>query len=380
MKCVEINIDRLRYLLTYFCMSEEDLMARLNECRKRPFNRKDIFSESIQLSLLRKIDAIFQCGLNFYFDYTPLPVDKSTSVFFRKKKFGVVPNDETRRTVMRFEALKNILDGYSALSDDRIVTSLKKYSLKDNPENVAKSLRSVLIPQRSLKKREFLKAMINYCADQGIYVFEFIETWNKKEKANIDGMYVSPNMIVLKHQKWYKREVFTLAHEIGHLLLRKEEMEQVMPENPAVGNMNRIEQWCNEFAFHLIVGEDIRQLDAITEVNVDNDYAHELVDIIADKTHISRLSLYTHMYYQHKLPQNVYTRICEEGKKRAITKKKEEKAKEEEKRFIRPPKPIISRLYLETMQYAYYKGIVNEATFCQQLHISASEAERRYLC
>lgn len=355
-------------------------MARLNEGRKRLFNRKDIFSESIPLSLLRKIDAIFQCGLNFYFDYTPLPVDKRTSVFFRKKKFGVVPNEETRRTVMRFEALKNILDGYSALSDDRIVTSLKKYSLKDNPENVAKSLRSVLIPQRSLKKREFLKAMINYCADQGIYVFEFIETWNKKEKANIDGMYVSPNMIVLKHQKWYKREVFTLAHEIGHLLLRKEEMEQVMPENPAVGNMNHIEQWCNEFAFHLIVGEEIRQLDAITEVNVDNDYAHELVDIIAGKTHISRLSLYTHMYYQHKLPQNVYTRICEEGKKRAITKKKEEKAKEEEKRFIRPPKPIISRLYLETMQYAYYKGIVNEATFCQQLHISASEAERRYLC
>lgn len=107
-------------------------MARLNEGRKRLFNRKDIFSESIQLSLLRKIDAIFQCGLNFYFDYTPLPVDKRTSVFFRKKKFGVVPNDETRRTVMRFEALKNILDGYSALSDDRIVTSLKKYSLKDN--------------------------------------------------------------------------------------------------------------------------------------------------------------------------------------------------------------------------------------------------------
>lgn len=85
MKCVEINIDRLRYLLTYFCMSEEDLMARLNEGRKRLFNRKDIFSESIQLSLLRKIDAIFQCGLNFYFDYTPLLLTSAQASFLEEE-------------------------------------------------------------------------------------------------------------------------------------------------------------------------------------------------------------------------------------------------------------------------------------------------------
>ena len=52
---------------------------------------------------------------------------------------------------------------------------------------------------------------------------------------------------------------------------------------------------------------------------------------------------------------------------------------DEKKRFIRSPKPIISKLYLETMQYAYFKGIVSEAAFCQHLHISVSEAERRYL-
>ncbi len=379
MKSVAINIDRLEYLLTYFGMSERDFMDRLNEGRKRLFNHKDIFSEQIPLSLLRKIDAIFQCGLNFYFDYTPLNPDKHDSVFFRKKKFGIVPNDETRRMVMHFESLKNRLDGFSALSDDHIATSLKKYSIKDNPRIVAESLRSELIPKRTLTKRGFLKTMIDCCADKGIYVFEFIETWNKKEKANFDGMYIEPNMIVLKHQKWYKREVFTLAHEIGHLLLRNEEMEQVLPDGSTRINMSSIEQWCNDFAFYLIVGEDINELDALGDANEENDYAYNLVKKIADRTHISQISLYTHLYFQNKLPKAIYVRICEEGKENELAKKKEVKTNDEVKRFIRPPKPIISKLYLETMQYAYFKGIISEATFCQHLHISASEAERKYL-
>ena len=52
-----------------------------------------------------------------------------------------------------------------------------------------------------------------------LFVFEYIETWNKKEKTNIDGFYLKPNVIVLKHHKHYKREIFTLAHELGHCLL-----------------------------------------------------------------------------------------------------------------------------------------------------------------
>jgi radical SAM superfamily enzyme YgiQ (UPF0313 family) len=53
--------------------------------------------------------------------------------------------------------------------------------------------------------------------DSGLKAMTFgIETWNKKEKANIDGIYLSPNVIVLKRQKSYRRETFTLIHELGH--------------------------------------------------------------------------------------------------------------------------------------------------------------------
>ncbi|MFX4971243.1 ImmA/IrrE family metallo-endopeptidase, partial [Acinetobacter baumannii] len=65
-----------------------------------------------------------------------------------------------------------------------------------------------------------MKNFISKFAENNILVFEFIETHNKKEKANINGFYLTPNVIVLKrNQKSFSREIFTLAHELGHYLL-----------------------------------------------------------------------------------------------------------------------------------------------------------------
>ena len=40
---VGINTDRIKYLLTYFNLSEKELLSVLNEDRKKPFLDKDVF-------------------------------------------------------------------------------------------------------------------------------------------------------------------------------------------------------------------------------------------------------------------------------------------------------------------------------------------------
>ena len=42
----------------------------------------------------------------------------------------------------------------------------------------------------------------------------------------------------------------------------------------------------------------------------------------------------------------------------------------------RAPKPIVSPLYLETMQYAFYNGLVSEASFCEPLRISPKQIDK----
>ncbi len=377
---VEINIERIHYLLALFKMSEEGLLSILNEKRKILIERKEVFGNTIEISLLKKIDKVFQRGLQFYYDFTPLKPSKEYSVFFRKSQFGIEPNIETIRVVQKFEGLKDCLDAYSALSENRIQPRKIRFMISDDPQKVAIEVRELFHPGYNKNKRKFLKAMIDKCADNGIYVFEFIETWNKKECVNIDGLFISSNMIVLKHQKWLKREIFTLAHEIGHFLLGIEEVEPLdIDSDNFFAPKDDIERWCNDFAFHFIVGEEA---DVFIEIpDSADDYYHDKVKYVAEHTLISREALYTYLFYCRKISKIDYDLVREalrEQYAKSKTIEKDDKNKDTNKNF-RPSKPIISKLFLETMQIAFYKGIINEATFCKQLNVNPAKVDK-YLC
>ena len=104
---VEINIERLHYLLRLFKISEEEFLSMLNVGKKREYKKEEVFTDKIQLPLLKRIDAIFKKGLYYYIDFSPLPAEDRASIFFRKQEFNGSINLEARRVVDRFESLKN---------------------------------------------------------------------------------------------------------------------------------------------------------------------------------------------------------------------------------------------------------------------------------
>lgn len=378
MTTTQFNKERLDYLLTLFSMSKDELLSAVNEGRKKLFTLDDIYGEEIRVSLLKKIDEIFHKGLTFYLDYTPLALNQKTKVFFRKSKFHSVLSMEDKRLVDSFESLKSLLDGYRTLTD----TLSHEYQLhnsvtiKSDPKDVADQVRSTLIPHKNIKDhREFLKAIIANLATINVYVFEFVETWNKRERATIDGFYLDPNVIVLKRQKSYKREIFTLAHEIGHYLLGVEDVESLDMSKVEKNRVsNKVERWCNDFAFYLIAGEAVNELDKYSTYSEDVNFT---IDKLSNSTHISKMAWYTRLAYKKIVPMKYYHGIIrdleeeQEEKQRAI--------KEEQKKKVsnaRAPKPIVSPLYLETMQYAFYNGLVSEASFCEQLKISPKQIDK----
>ena len=112
------------------------------------------------------------------------------------------------------------------------------------------SLRGILLPAFTKEKREYLKGFINKLGEYNVLVLEFVDTFNKKEKANIDGFYISPNAIVLKrNQEAFSREIFTLCHELGHYLLDKEDVDELDFSKfvEQFSNPSDIEEWCNGF-------------------------------------------------------------------------------------------------------------------------------------
>lgn len=367
-------------------MTVGELLSSINKDLKTPITWEDIDSDEIELNYLKRIDKVFKKGLLYYYDPAVPVKDKKVSVFFRKESFTTELNIGARKRVREFEDLKTQISAISIMSKFDLKRTLRTYSVKENPREVAFSLRETLLPAFNSDKREFLKSYINKLGKYNILVFEFVDTFNKKEKANIDGFYIEPNAIVLKrNQDALSREVFTLSHELGHYLLKKEDVDEldfakVTDQN---NDLSDVENWCNQFAYYLLLGEEnAKKLEAIAQYNYRVDYGHDLVAGISRQTNLSRLAIFTNLFLQHRMTFNDYSNVREDLHEQYLARKEKEKLDRENRKAMgekvsgRNPKPIQSDLVYDIYNVALNKGVVSEYEYCTALNIKPNDISR----
>ena len=373
---VEQNISRLRHLLKLYNLSAKELSVEISKGLKNPVTEKDMFSPKIKVSHLKRIDSFFNKGLYYYLDPRDPETSKESSIFFRKDKFNSVLNIGARKIVNEFEEFKISLSAISKLSDLKIDRKIKYYRITDDPKSVAKEIRKILYPTFDKNLKEFLKALIFKFAEYNILIFEFVETWNKKDKANINGFFLNPNVIVLKRQQEsFRREIFTLIHELGHLLLNEEEIESFDPVSMYRKNLSEVERWCNDFAYNFLIGDYYNLMESINNADPSNDYESEKIEKISDNTNLSKIALYTRLLFEKKVTQSNYNKIKTDFEENYLTIIR---AKEEEKEFNKirgikqkgsTPKAIKSPLLISTIATALYEGVITEYEVCKRLKI-----------
>lgn len=380
MRLVSINKGRIKYLLSLYKMTVDEFMCIATKRLKKPFTWKDVYRDRIPLTVLKRVDKVFQKGLFYYTDPETPEKRKSVSVFFRKTTFGTELNLGSRQRVREFEDLKTRLNTISKLSDVTLKRKLPVTKLSSNPREVAFSLREQVLPTFTDNKRDFLKNFINKLGDQNIFVFEFVDVKNKKEKANVDGFYLCPNAIVLKRiQESFSREIFTLAHELGHYLLNQEEIEEVDITKLSCQDVpiSAVEKWCNTFAYFLLLGkENAELLDKIPMFNVQNDYGHETIKRISKETNLSRLAIFTNLLIQKKLSYDSYMNIKEEMEEqwqqrqlRKVLQKEMDKANGIEVKG-RSPQPIRAEIVEDVFSVALSSGVIGELEYCKVMKTS----------
>lgn len=364
-------------------MTEDELLCIISEGLKNAISKEEIFSTEINISHLKKIDKIFNKGLHFYLDPKAPEVSKDASIFFRKSKFGVDLNIGAKKIVNQFEELKISLSAMSKLAELNIERTLPFYTINQNPKEIALQIREILYPEFNFTPKEFLKGLIGKFAEYNILVFEFVETWNKKEKANIDGFFLQPNVIVLKRQQIsFRREIFTLIHELGHYLLNEEEVEQLDVQNLANSTLSSIERWCNDFAYFFLVGTYDRVVENIIRAEISNDYHFDEIVRISSNTHLSKIALFTRLLYQNKLSQKNYNTIKADFDQKYRKRQEDEKQQREldKQNGIKAggaaPKPINSPLLISTIQTAFYEGLINEYEVCRTLNIKPEKLDK----
>ncbi len=380
---VEQNIQRLKYLLSLYKMTVEELLVIVSEGLKKKINKEEIFSNDINLSYLKRIDKVFNKGLHFYLDPKSPEISKDASIFFRKSNFGVELNIGAKKIVNQFEEFKISLSAMAKLAEINIERTLLFYNINQDPKKIAQEIRATLYPAFNSDLKEFLKALIGKFAENNILVFEFVETWNKKEIANVDGFFLNPNVIVLKRRQIsFRREIFTLIHELGHYLINEEEVEELDVQNLANSKLSAIERWCNDFAFYFLVGDFDKVIRNFGVADSSNDYYFEDVIQISQSTHLSTIALFTRMLYLEKLSAKNYKKIkgdLDEQYRKKIDDEKKLKELEKEqgiKASGSAPKPINSPLLISTLQTAFYEGIINEYDVCRTLNIKPEKLDK----
>lgn len=364
-------------------MTVDELLLLISEGLKTPLSKDDIFATEVNVSYLKRIDRVFNKGLHYYLDPKSPKVSKDASIFFRKIKFGTDLNIGAKKIVNQFEEFKISLSAISKLAELNIERTLPVFTINQDPKSIAKKIRKELYPDFNPNPKEFLRALISTFGTNNILVFEFVETWNKKEKANIDGFFLNPNVIVLKRQQTsFRREIFTLIHELGHYLINEEEIEQLDISNFANNKLSASERWCNDFAYHFLSGDFDKAFEEIEKADADNDYHFSLIETISKQTHLSKIALFTKLLFQKKITQRNYTTIkADFDEKFRIRQEKEKNQRElDKKQGINKrgsaPKPINSPLLIATIQTAFYEGIINEYDVCKTLNISADKLDR----
>lgn len=380
---VEQNISRLKYLLTLYKMTVEELLAIISEGLKNPLTKAEILSTEVSITALKRIDKVFNKGLHYYLDPKAPEVSQEASIFFRKSKFGTELNIGSKKIVNHFEELKISLSAISKLSELKVERTLPLFTIHQDPKTIAKQIRKVLYPEFNTTPKEFLRALISTFADNNLLVFEFVETWNKKEKANIDGFFLKPNVIVLKRQQAsFRREIFTLIHELGHYLLNEEEIEQLDISNLADRRLSAVERWCNDFAYYFLAGEFDKAFENIEKAESNNDYHFEIIAEISQGTHLSQIALFTKLLYQKKISQNSYNKIKADFEEQYRLRQEEEKKQRELDKIEgiqkggSTPKPMNSPLLVSTIQTAFYEGLINEYDVCKTLNISLDKLDK----
>lgn len=340
---ISINPQRLEYLLKLFHLSKQDLQKII---------QKEIdLSKPLNKTSLKAIDNIFQVGLDFYTNPSPLNTSKS-SILFRKDNLKENLEIGDKQFITQYEKEINYINSLAKLGNFSFTArKLKGFTLQDSPLEVAKQVQ-FLLPTKKLSDKRFLESFIDNLAEQNILVLENIESHNKKYKSNLCGFFIKPNAIVLK-QQGRKREIFTLAHELGHYLLNNENID----ENIFIQNPNSEEAWCNQFAFALLLGESLDELKNIPSnaINLENKAIQEL----SVKKHISRLALFYHFANTNKIQWTKYKQLKENLNDEYNQKKQENKKNQENKKF-KPPIPVLSPLQKDIFINAFLEGVVSE--------------------
>jgi Zn-dependent peptidase ImmA (M78 family) len=276
-----------------------------------------------------------------------------------------------------------ISDVYSENQED-VLPFVGRFSIKDNPQTVAKDiLKTLKINPASYKTENPIKEWIDAAETNGVFVSRtsFIHSRLKLDSDELQGFAIAdPNapFVFVNSDDWNAPQLFTLVHELAHIWIAETGISnEVEPEIKHQDKLNPVELFCNEVAANALMPKEIiLGFDAASFQNSKDVFkvAKQLgVSSFALLFRALNLNIISALTYQKLKKQSdiVYAAY--------LKKEEEKKAKQKEKDKHGGPNYFLlqlnrnSRLFTQTVLDAFRGGFIEPTLASNLLNVQVNK-------
>lgn len=219
----------------------------------------------IPLAKLQKLAELYKRPLA-YFLLEQIPKD-----VVLPKDFRIVYSSETTGfappVMLAIRKARYIQSVIQEIAEEKFEYNLKKVSISDNPEDVASYFRAVIENPEEEKRLLEPAAHLRYWKEkvEKLNIFVLQQSIPEEDVSAFCLADKAPYVVVLNSSEHPNRRIFSLFHEIGHILLHTSGI--CTPDNFSKNSFEyiKIEKFCNQFAASLLVPYEEFVKDSLVE-------------------------------------------------------------------------------------------------------------------
>ena len=209
--------------------------------------------KTVPLGILRRFSTLYQRPISFFF----LPQAPTTSLITPEfRTFDSIKNSElSAQTLLALRKTKFNRELYVDLLErlkEPYKFNFPAISIEGNPEVFAAKVRKALkvpkdIHEKLTNKSAALRYWISLVEENGLLIFQY--SLPRPERGFcLHGEEGLPPVIVLSSGEEPAGRIFTVFHELGHILIQEKANQLSYP---------RLEQFCNHFAGAFLVPKEL---------------------------------------------------------------------------------------------------------------------------
>ena len=291
----------------------------------KDFLTKIVVSEDVYTKWMNKIDNPTINQLKLISEKTKRP----TALFFSSmvpeekplpKDFRLNPKKKgkfDKKTIMAIRKARKLQAILNELGENYLGDNFRdlKISIEDSPQNIALMLREKLGIDETIQKKSktayaFIKLIREKLEKEKLFNFQISMPLEDARGFALSDSF--PRIIVINSKDIIEARIFTLAHELGHVLLGDTEIG-----TPDLDDTNKNEWWCNEFASSLLFPKEMAT--KIFEENRGNLTDYETLKRLSGKYKLSKSMLLYNMVKLKFITSLDYKEILEKYAKKELS-------------------------------------------------------------